>query len=232
MHKRLTVIAICALASASVAWAGPSQAATPTCFGKSATMVGTAGDDYLEFGPGDVVYAAGGNDIIVPRDQAQAFVAHICGGAGSDSIRGGRGVDHVHGDGGADSINGGYGGADTLLGDAGDDRIMDFDDFDYPDYDDPGTDIMRGGTGNDVVITACGSDKAYGDAGQDTLTDYTRAKSYLYGGADNDSIDATQNEAGTNPFVADYVSGDRGYDVAVVNQHDTVTSSTERKIYR
>lgn len=231
MRSLLTVTVICALASASVAWSPPSQAAPPTCFGKSATVVGTAGDDNLVFGPGDVVYAAGGNDII-SSDESQTFTAYICGGAGSDIIRGGRGVDYVHGDDGADSINGGYGGADTLLGDGGDDHIDDFDDFDYPDYDDPGTDIVRGGADNDVLNTACGSDKVYGDAGQDTITDYTRAKSYLYGGADNDRLDATRNEVGTNPFVPDHVSGDRGHDVAVVNRNDTVTSSTERKIYR
>jgi serralysin len=197
-----------------------------------ATVVGTSGDDELLFGPGDVVYAGPGNDSIGPRDQWSTFTAHICGGAGEDEIWGGRGVDHVHGGGGADYINGGYGGADTLLGDGGDDRVEDFDDFDYPDDSDPGTDLIRGGSGADLLITASGSDEVYGDSGQDTIVDYTRAKSYLYGGADDDTIDATQNEAGTNPFRPDVVSGGKGHDVAVVNKDDIVTSSTEERIYR
>jgi hypothetical protein len=72
----------------------------------------------------------------------------------------------------------------------------------------------------------------YGGAGEDILTDYTRAKSYLYGGDDNDVLDATRNEAGSNPFVPDYVSGNDGFDVATVNREDIVSSSTEQRIYQ
>jgi len=231
MRTLSTATAVLALASSSVIWAPPGQAATPTCFGRTATVVGTADQDLLSFGPGDVVYAAGGDDYIAPRDEAETFTAYICGGAGADIILGGRGVDHIHGDGGSDYINGGFGGADTLLGDGGEDRVEDFDDYDYPDYDDPGTDILRGGAGDDILITACGSDRVYGDGGRDTITDYTRAASYLYGGAGNDSIDATRNKAGTNAFERDYVSGGRGFDTAVVNREDIVSTSTEKKIY-
>lgn len=230
MRKLLTV-AICALATASVTWSAPSQAADVTCFGKVPTIVGTDGDDLLQFGPGDVVYAGAGNDSIGPLDGRLTFTAYICGGPGADDIYGGRGADYVHGDGGADRMNGGYGGADVFFGDAGDDYLFDFDDFDYPDKEDPGTDVMHGGAGNDILITACGSDKVYGDAGNDEIQDWTRAKSHLYGGAGDDIINATLNEAGTNPFVPDLVSGGKGYDTAYVHRDDIVTSSTEQKIY-
>ena len=231
MRKLLTVTTVCAFAVASVAWSAPSQAATPTCFGKPATIVGTDGDDEILFGPGDVVYAGAGNDSIGALDERLVFTAYICGGPGADDIRGGRGADYVHGDGGNDRINGGYGGEDVFFGDAGDDYLFDFDDFDYPDYDDPGTDVMHGGAGNDILITACGSDKAYGDIGNDRIYDWTRAKSYLYGGAGDDIIGATANEAGSNPFVPDLVSGGKGYDTAYVHVDDIVTASTEVKIY-
>jgi Ca2+-binding RTX toxin-like protein len=93
-----------------------------------------------------------------------------------------------------------------------------------------GTDILHGGAGNATMYTTAGSDKVYGDAGNDTITDYTHIKSYIYSEASDDNFDATRDNGRTNPFVADYVSGDLGYDVAVLNYDDIVTSSTERVI--
>ena len=231
MRKLLTVTTVCTLAVASVAWSAPSQAATPTCFGKPATIVGTDGDDEIFFGPGDVVYAGAGNDGIGALDESVAFTAYICGGPGADDIRGGRGADYVHGDGGNDHINGGYGGDDVLFGDAGDDFLTDMEDDDYPDDSDPGTDIMHGGAGDDLLITVSGSDKVYGDLGNDRIGDSTRAKSYLYGGAGDDRITSVDSEAGSNPFVPDLVSGGKGYDTAYVHRDDIVTASTEEKTY-
>lgn len=228
-----SITAACTLASGLVLGvAAPTQAATPSCFGRVATVVGTPGDDALTFGPDDVIYAGGGNDEISARDEWQAVTAYICAGAGDDYIYGGRGNDYVHGGDGADFINGGYGGEDTLLGDGGADRLEDFDDYDYVDENDPGTDTLRGGADDDVLITACGTDKVYGGSGQDTILDFTRAASYLYGGAGGDTIDATLNEVGTNPFVPDVVSGGKGDDTATVNADDIVKPSTEDVSYR
>ena len=108
-----------------------ASATTPLCFGRSATVVGTSGDDYLTFGPHDVVVGGGGIDYITDEGDG-TYTAYICGGPGADVIRGGRGVDHVNGNGGDDSIMGGYGGDGTVLGGSGNDRLEDFDDFDYP----------------------------------------------------------------------------------------------------
>ena len=74
---------------------------------------------------------------------------------------------------------------------------------------------MRGGPGNDLMYSECGVDRVYGGPGQDSLIDYTRAKTYLYGGADDDTFDATRNEAGNNAFIPDRVSGDTGHDMAL-----------------
>jgi hypothetical protein len=59
-------------------WTSPSYATVPTCFGKPATIIGTAGTDNIYAGRSDVVYG-GGNDYIVG-----GYL--VCGGAGADSI--------------------------------------------------------------------------------------------------------------------------------------------------
>jgi Ca2+-binding RTX toxin-like protein len=223
MRRFITATAVTTVAALPFMWSVPSQAAVPTCFGKPATIVGTAGPDSLEGGPNDVVYGGGGDDGI-------SGAPIMCGGSGADSIDGTyKGDDKIRGGGGADNIEGEFG-VDTLLGGGGDDRIEDTDDFDWSDEHDPGTDIMRGGPGDDTINSTSGSDKVYGNSGQDTLTDYTRVKSYLYGGRDNDVIDATNDNLGTNPFVPDYVSGDLGYDIAFVHYDDIVSSSTESRV--
>ena len=55
----------------------------------------------------------------------------------------------------------------------------------------------------------------------------TRAKTYVQGGADDDTFDATRNEAGNNACIPDRVSGDTGHGMAPVHSDDIVTSSTE-----
>jgi Ca2+-binding RTX toxin-like protein len=222
MRRLFTVIAASSLVAAPLMLSASSQAVTPMCFGQPATVVGTAGPDSLGGGPTDVVYGGGGDDDL------GGYI--VCGGPGADYIIGQPYTDNkLSGGGGDDRIDAWFG-VDTLWGGGGNDRIDDTDDFDWPDYYDPGTDIMRGGAGDDEINSTCGPDKVYGGAGNDTINDWTRAKSYLYGGGGNDTIDATRNEAGTNPLRPDYVSGDLGYDVAIANWNDIVTSSTEKII--
>ena len=83
-------------------WAPGAQAATPTCHGHAATIVGTAAGDTLVGTPGpDVIVGLGGNDQIAGRGGNDI----VCGGAGADVLRGGRGSDHLQGGRGSDSPN-------------------------------------------------------------------------------------------------------------------------------
>ena len=122
------------------------EAATPKCFGKPATIVGTSGRDILKgTRRADVIVAKGGNDTIVGRGGNDL----ICSGAGADDIRAGGGRDKVSGGSGKDAIAGGYG-LDLLLGQGA-------------------ADVIHGGTGNDRIDGGLGVDACYQDAGTGVL---------------------------------------------------------------
>jgi hypothetical protein len=82
---------------------------SPSCLGKTATMVAT---------PGKELNGSPGRDVIV----GSAGADRIEGGAGNDLICAGPGADVVSGGGGNDRVVGGPGG-DLLRGNAGNDRI-------------------------------------------------------------------------------------------------------------
>jgi acid phosphatase type 7 len=92
---------------------GPSAQALrpPKCFGRSPTIVGTAGNDRL-FGTGrkDVITGLRGNDVIFGLGSND----RVCGGRGHDQLFGGRG---------GDLVSGGLGN-DSLFGDLGNDRLL------------------------------------------------------------------------------------------------------------
>jgi subtilisin-like proprotein convertase family protein len=146
-------------ASGAVAPAAATEGRTVyLCFGREATIVGTAGADEL-YGTAnddvivgltgaDVIYGLGGND-------------RICGGGGNDEIRPGPGNDRVKGGAGADVILGaegndllkGGGGPDQVYGNAGDDRLV----------GQLGDDYLDGGPGIDVVKGRGGIDTCFGE---------------------------------------------------------------------
>lgn len=75
------------------------DARTPTCRGKKATIVGTAGKDRLVgTGKADVIVALGGNDLVKARGGNDV----VCGGAGKDKLVGGAGRDVLLGGPGRD----------------------------------------------------------------------------------------------------------------------------------
>jgi hypothetical protein len=83
----------------------------PKCFGKSPTIVGTAGSDRLVgTGRRDVIVGLQGNDVIL-------------GLGGNDRVCGGRGHDRLYGGRGSDLLSGG-GGNDSLFGERGKDRLL------------------------------------------------------------------------------------------------------------
>lgn len=105
----------------------PAHAATPLCFGKQATIVGTAGPDDIVGTPGpDVIGGGGGNDLIwgdlSPYDSNVGGNDLICGFTGADTLRGSWGNDKLNGGDGDDSVRGDFG-ADVVQGKAGNDHV-------------------------------------------------------------------------------------------------------------
>ncbi|WP_019874725.1 calcium-binding protein [Sporichthya polymorpha] len=148
--KTLDGANVCGEAVAVFAGADPvvptPPAATGTCRGEKATIVGTPGDDVLTGTAGrDVIVGLGGNDVIRGRGGNDL----ICAGDGNDKVRGGGGDDRI------------YGGAgdDRLYGGAGSDRV----------FGQQGNDTVRGGNGADRVSGGRGDDKLYGNRGDDVL---------------------------------------------------------------
>ena len=146
----LATIAACVVLGSAV-----PAAAQQTCDGRSATIVGTPGDDTLvgTNGP-DVIVGLGGNDTIRGRRGDDV----ICGGNGSDTIYGNNGEDRIFGQRGRDFI---YGNAhdDHIVGGPGPDRI----DAGW------GDDYVRGGPGDDWIWGDLDDDTMDGGLGHDTL---------------------------------------------------------------
>lgn len=110
-----------ASAVAALAPATPAHAATVTCHGVRATIVGTPSSEVIHGTAGrDVINGLGGNDTIY-------------GGGGNDLVCGGPGADHLYGGGGNDRL---YGERDLLHSaqEDGTERVGD---------------TLRGGPGND-----------------------------------------------------------------------------------
>lgn len=90
----------------------------PACKGKTATIIGTDGDDVLQGTPRkDVMVGLAGNDKL----SSLAGNDLICGGSGNDLLLGGKGNDRLHGQNGRDTLKGGPG-KDTLKGGTGKDK--------------------------------------------------------------------------------------------------------------
>ena len=105
---RLTSLGATVAAVAALALLGtPTQgAAAPTCAGRTATIVGTAGHDELRGTNGpDVIAARGGSDDIEARGGNDV----VCGNLGNDELEGGRGDDRLYGGPGRDEAEGGPG---------------------------------------------------------------------------------------------------------------------------
>src|SRR4051794_19668175 len=85
---------------------GQAAADVPTCFGKAATIVGTADRIHP-----DNLQGTAGPDVIV----AGLGADRIQGLGGDDLICGGPGVDSIAGGSGADRVNGGFG-DDVIFG--------------------------------------------------------------------------------------------------------------------
>jgi Ca2+-binding RTX toxin-like protein len=143
----------CDLAAASCAATDQPPPGPPgqnSCAGRTATHVGTNGNDEIlgTSGP-DVILALGGNDVVKSRDGNDV----VCGGSGNDRLRMGNsekgGTDMAFGQGGRDKLFG-QGGRDVLRGGAKRDRI-------------------KGGSGKDRLFGQGGNDNLRGQGGADKL---------------------------------------------------------------
>jgi uncharacterized repeat protein (TIGR01451 family) len=116
-----------------------------TCGRKTATVVGTPGNDDLAGTEGsDVIVADTGDD----RVSAAGGKDVICGGDGNDVLNGGSGNDTAKGGSGNDRLTG-KSGSDALKGNRGRDRL-------------------RGGAGNDLLAGGKSRDRCGGGSGRDT----------------------------------------------------------------
>jgi Ca2+-binding RTX toxin-like protein len=239
MVRRLVVVA-CAIALSGIMLAPQSaQAATPLCFGKSATIVGTAGPDYIVgTNRADVIWGGGGNDIIWgdqdPYDGPEGAADLVCGYTGDDRLRGSWGNDKLNGGDGHDSLAGDFG-ADVLQGNAGNDRVEG--DFGESDSDYGSGDVLRGQGGHDV-LSDLGKGNLDGGPGNDTVNKWScGGGSVLHGGTGDDTLRAYWWDAGgygcSRSEPADNVYGDDGRDTAEVSGSDVVRTveSVTRYIY-
>jgi uncharacterized repeat protein (TIGR01451 family) len=120
--------------------------AVPTCRGRRATIVGTAGPDVLGGTAGrDVIFAWTGSDAIFSGGGRDL----ICAGPGNDFVNSGPRPDTVLGGPGADRVVG-RGGGDELRGARGGDRL-------------------RGGRGGDLLAGGRGRDRCFGGPGPDVF---------------------------------------------------------------
>ncbi len=119
----------------------------PTCDGRTATIIGTSGNDTLYGTPGpDVIVGLGGADVIYGLGGDDV----VCGGDGGDQIYGGDGNDRIFGQAGNDTISGQAG--NDFLGGGAD------------------SDTLYGGDGDDALDGGTEADQCYGMAGTDTGT--------------------------------------------------------------
>ena len=104
-----------AIAMGNLVLAPSAQAARPKCFGKRATIVGTAKSQTINgTRRADVIHAGGGNDKVYGKGGKDL----ICGGGGNDTLLGAGGNDKISGGSGKDKLDGGAG-KDLLVGGKG-----------------------------------------------------------------------------------------------------------------
>jgi hypothetical protein len=148
----------------------PPVPSRPTCAGKPATIVVTAGRGFVD--------GTSGDDVIVGSDRGETIDGHggddtICAGDGNDRVRGSSGDDLLLGEGGNDDVRGGTG-DDRMGGGGGPDRVdggTGDDVLDEQNLGGVGHDRLFGGPGRDIVRTAGGaSDKINCGTGADRAT--------------------------------------------------------------
>jgi Ca2+-binding RTX toxin-like protein len=119
-------ILILVVAIGAVAAAVPAHAA-PTCWGRAVTVWGTPGDDVIHgTSAGEVIHGRGGDDIIYSHNtnETPSGPDFICGGSGTDTLRGSEVDEALVGGFGHDTLEGGGAAdGDLLVGGPGNDSL-------------------------------------------------------------------------------------------------------------
>ena len=191
--RKTSLIVVVALATMLVP--AVAEAGTPRCFGRRATIVGTAsGELIVGTSRADVIVALGGADTIKGLGRSD----RICGGKGNDRILGGTGS------------------YDVLFGQGGDDELLGGGGFDVLEPG-PGDDFVHGGAGGALVTffdapQAVTVDLAAGTATGEG-TDVLQAVRDIEGSQFDDTL---VGDAAQNGFVPqdgdDSVTGGGGFD--------------------
>jgi Ca2+-binding RTX toxin-like protein len=127
-----------------------AQTAIITCYGNTATIVGTPeSEDIVGTQGQDVIVTLGGRDRVLALGGDDI----ICGGPGQNTILGGAGDDLIDGFNGTDFLSGGNDN-DRVIGGVGNDFLSGED----------GDDRLDGGVGNDSLFGEDGDDFLFGDA--------------------------------------------------------------------
>jgi Ca2+-binding RTX toxin-like protein len=151
-------------------------------------------DSILDPGPNDDrIYAYGGDDTVRAGEGDDL----VFGGQGNDDVDGSDGDDTLNASGGDDTVTGGDG-SDSVRGGTGNDRIDTRGGVPRPDIAYPGVytadtdpnndlDTVRGGLGDDTILTGDDRDVIYGGLDQDQI-DAGVDDDLVYGGLGDDTV--------------------------------------------
>lgn len=200
--RRTRLLALLPLCAAALPGPGHTAAAEPVlCFGRPATIVGGAGNNFIRGSDGrDVIVAGAGND----RVAGMRGNDRICGGPGRDILRGSAGIDRIAGGAGRDAIAGGTGTDVLRAGGGSGERVL----------GQRGTDWISGGPGSERLIGGRGNDSIRGGRGGDTI-EGGLGDDRLFGGGGGDAI---SGDLGNDRLLggrggADVLRGDFGRDL-------------------
>jgi hypothetical protein len=146
---RTVALVASAMLLASLTVAAPASAATPTCDGHTATIVGS-----------DLIIGTDGPDVIVGSNGADTIEA----GKGRDIVCGRGGDDVINGEGARDRIFGGSGN-DVMAGGPGDDDLFGW----------RGKDFIHGQDGNDFINGGPGTDECRQGSGNGRIRNCEKA---------------------------------------------------------
>lgn len=192
--------AVCVLASGGLtapAHSTQTQRSRPSCLGRVATIVGTAGDDTVTgTRRADVIVSGAGNDTVEGNGGGDRICTNggddtVIGGAGADIMSAGSGSDIVLGGDGGDRMYGGPG-MDGLLGMAGDDLYRGDSDLDIAAFlaspQGVTADLQAGRAGGEGQDTLIGVEALMGSAHTDRLRGDARLN-VLFSGDGADILD-------------------------------------------
>ncbi|MCP5073458.1 MAG: calcium-binding protein [Rhodobacteraceae bacterium] len=185
-------------------------------------FLGKQGNDFLFGGDGnDELFGGKDNDYLDAGNGDNTIFGGVGddilkGGNDDDILRGGQGDDQIYGGNGSDLLIGGLGddyleggtfGHAIIRGGAGNDTIISFDNF-----------VAYGGSGNDLIIGENGLDLLYGGADDDELVGGLSADT-LFGGSGDDILIGVDRAgtSGTN----DTLTGGSGADTFVLGNDTT-----------